>query len=405
MRWLWRHRLSIVAASCALFLAAGVLLERTGSAPDAARLAYIAAYAFGGAPSVWLAVVALARFRVHIDLLMVLAAAGAAAIGHWQEGAVLLFLFSTSNALEFYAVGRTSRAIERLVKLRPAQAWVLRNGTPVAVPWERLLPGDRVLVKPGERIPADGRVVAGSSSVDQSIVTGESAPVRKRVGASLFSSTINGTGTLEMELSATGEDSTLGRIIQLVQAAQKEKSVTQRAIERVEPFYVVAVLGATAFAYVLGRYAFDLPGAQAFYRSMVLLVGASPCALVISTPASILSAIANGALHGVLFKGGAHLERLGDVRTIAFDKTGTLTGARLEVERVDAFDGLPARELVKLAASVEVGSEHHLARAVLRAAERWECPIVPAAQVQALEGLGVSGDVGGGWFSWVAIAT
>ncbi len=395
MKRLWPHRLSILAAGCGLFLALGLLLERAAGSPGAARLAYVAACAIGGAPSLWLALKALGRFRVHIDLLMVLAAAGAASIGHWEEGAVLLFLFSTSNALEFYAVGRTSHAIERLVKLRPSQAWVLRDGGPVAVPWEKLLPGDRVIVKPGERVPADGRVVAGSSAVDQSIVTGESAPVRKSPGDAVFASTMNGTGTLELEVTATGRDSTLGRIIELVQEAQAQKSVTQRAIERVEPFYVVGVLLATALAYVLGRHAFDLTVTQAFYRSMVLLVGASPCALVISTPASILSAIANGALRGVLFKGGAQLERLGQVRTVAFDKTGTLTGARLEVELVHTFDGLPPRELVKLAAGVESGSEHHLAKAVLRAAQRWECPVTPARDVQWIDGLGVSGQVDG----------
>ncbi|HEY7461177.1 MAG TPA: heavy metal translocating P-type ATPase [Gemmatimonadota bacterium] len=395
MKRLWRHRLSIVAGVCGLFLATGLLLEGLGRPPEAARLAYIAASAVGGAPSLWLALKALGRFHVHIDLLMVLAAAGAASIGHWEEGAVLLFLFSTSNALEFYAVGRTSRAIERLVKLRPAQAWVLRDGTPVPVPWDKVLPGDRVIVKAGERMPADGRVVAGTSAVDQSVVTGESVPVRKTPGDAVFASTMNGAGTLEVEVTATGRDSTLGRIIQLVQEAQAQKSVTQRAIERVEPYYVVGVLGATALAYVLGRHTLELSVTQAFYRSMVLLVGASPCALVISTPASMLSAIANGALRGVLFKGGAQLERLGQIRTFAFDKTGTLTGARLEVERVHTFDGMPPRDLVKLAAGVECGSEHHLARAVLRAAERWQCGVRPAQDVQWTEGLGVSGEVDG----------
>lgn len=390
-----RHRLSLLAGACALLLLAGVGLERVAGREDAARAAYIAACVAGGLPSLWLALRALARYRIHIDFLMVLAAGGAGAIGQWQEAAVLLFLFSTSNALEAYALGRTSRAIEQLVKLRPVEARVLRDGAERMIGWEDLLVGDRVLVKPGERIPADGRVVSGSSAVDQSVVTGESAPVDKRPGALVFTSTVNGDGTLEIEVGAVGRDSTLGRIIDLVQKAQREKSATQRAIERIEPYYVGGVLAATVLAYVLARHVVELPADQAFYRAMVLLVGASPCALVISTPASILSAIANGARHGVLFKGGIHLERLGGVRVMAFDKTGTLTGARLEVERVETLGRKTPRDVLCLAAAVESRSEHHLAAAVLRAAGRWGCDVAGAADVHALEGLGVRGRVGG----------
>jgi Cd2+/Zn2+-exporting ATPase len=383
------------AAACALFLAAGLVLDRLDAPPVAPRLAYAAACLLGAAPSVPAALRSLARLRVHIDLLMLLAAAGAAVLDRWGEAAVLLFLFSTSNALEAYAVGRTSHAIESLVRLRPARARRVRNGMPETVPWEELVRGDHVLVNPGERMPADGRVIAGRSSVDQSVVTGESVPVRKAPGDVVFTSTVNGEGALEVEVTATGEDSTFGRVIRLVREARQEKSPTQRLIDAVEPWYVVGVLAGAAGAYLTARHVAGLPHAAALYRAMVLLVGASPCALVISTPASILSAIANGATRGVLFKGGAHLERLGRVRTVAFDKTGTLTGGRLEVDEVHAFDGGTPDDVLRLAAAVEARSEHHLAGAVLRAAERRGCVFEPARDVASVEGLGVAGLVGG----------
>jgi Cd2+/Zn2+-exporting ATPase len=390
-----RSALTASAAGCAALLGAGFVLDRLDAPPLASRLAYAAACLLGAAPSIPPALLSLARLRVHIDLLMLLAAAGAALLDRWQEGAVLLFLFATSNALEAYAVGRTSRAIEKLVSLRPARARVLRAGAAVEVPWEELVPGDHVLVHPGERIPADGRVAAGRSSVDQSVVTGESIPVRKAPGDAVFGSTVNGEGALEVEVTATGEDSTFGRVIRLVREARKEKSPTQRLIEAVEPWYVVGVLAGAAGAYLAARHGAGMPHAAALYRAMVLLVGASPCALVISTPASILSAIANGATRGVLFKGGAHLERLGRLRTVAFDKTGTLTGGRLEVDEVHAFDGGSPDAVLRLAAAVEARSEHHLAGAVLRAAERRGCAFEPARDVVSVEGLGVAGHVDG----------
>jgi Cd2+/Zn2+-exporting ATPase len=383
------------SAGCALFLALGLVLARLDAPGLEPRFAYGVACLLGAAPSVPAALRSLARLRVHIDVLMLLAAGGAAVLDRWGEAAVLLFLFSTSNALEAYAVGRTSHAIERLVRLRPARARRVRGALVETVPWEELVPGDRVLVSPGERIPADGRVAAGRSSVDQSVVTGESVPVRKGPGDEVFGSTVNGEGALEVQVTAIGEDSTFGRVIRLVREARKEKSPTQRLIEAVEPWYVAAVLAGAAGAYLAARHAAGLPHAEAFYRAMVLLVGASPCALVISTPASILSAIANGASRGVLFKGGAHLERLGRVRTVAFDKTGTLTGGRLDVDEVHAFDGGDPDEVLRLAAAVEARSEHHLAGAVLRAAERRGCAFRPARDVVSVEGLGVEGLVDG----------
>ena len=392
---LGRHALVAAAAGCAVLLAVGLLLDSLPAPPVAPRLVYAAACLVGGAPSVPAAVLSLARLRVHIDLLMLLAAAGTAVLDRWQEGAVLLFLFATSNALEAYAVGRTSRAIEKLVRLRPARARLIRDGVATDVPWERLVPGDHVLVSPGERIPADGRVVAGASAVDQAVVTGESVPVHKAPGDKVLGTTINGAGALEVEVTATGEDSTFGRVIRLVREARKEKSPTQRLIERVEPWYVAGVLVGAAVAYVVARYGAGLPHAAALYRSMVLLVGASPCALVISTPASILSAIAHAATRGVLFKGGAHLEQLGRVDTVAFDKTGTLTGGRLDVDEVLAFDGGSPEDVLRLAAAVEARSEHHLAGAVLRAAARRGCSFEPASDVVSVEGLGVAGEVGG----------
>ncbi len=377
--------------ACALLLAAGITLERV--APGLAVPAYVLAYVSGGTGSAAAAWRALRRGRVDVNLLMLLAAAGAAYLGAWSEGTVLLFLFSLSNALEYYVTARTRRAIRSLMALRPPEALVRRDGAQAVVPADTLEVGDLVIVRPAERLPADGVVIHGASSIDQSPITGESMPVDVTVGSQVFAGTINQRGSLEVEVRRSPEDTTLARIIALVEQAQSAQAPVQRVIDRLGQVYALAViLGAgVIYAVLLGS---RLPGDLAFYRAITLLVVASPCAVVISTPATILSAIANGARRGVLFKGGASLERLAGIETVVFDKTGTLTAGTPVVTDVVALEG-GEPDLLATAAALEQRSEHALADAVVAACrERGLQPLAPET-FEAMIGRGVRGRVRG----------
>ncbi len=376
---------------CAVFLGLGRVAEH--AAPPAATPLYTLSYLAGGAGSAAAAAAALRRRRVDINLLMLVAAAGAAFLGAWSEGGVLLFLFSLSNALEFYVMGRTRRAIRALMTLRPAEALVRRDGREMVVSADALRVGDLVIVRPAERLPADGKVLGGVSSIDQSPITGESIPVDVGPGSRVFAGTINQRGSLEVEVERAPEDSTLSRIIALVEHAQSAQAPAQRLIDRLGQGYAISVIGGAALTYTVLA-SLGVPAAQALYRAITVLVVASPCAVVISTPATILSAIANGARHGVLFKGGAHLERLAGVETVVFDKTGTLTAGRPVVTDVVPLEGDEAR-LLATAASLEQRSEHALADAILAACRaRGIDPPAPES-FEAVTGRGVRGRVNG----------
>ena len=315
-------------------------------------------------------------------------------VGHWIEGAVLLFLFSLGNTLETYAFRRTRRSIEALVELRPEDATLVEDGEERAVAVADLRPTNVVRVRPGDRIPVDGVVVAGSSAVDESTLTGESVPVEKGVQASVFAGTLNATGSLDIRMTRPADDTALARIIRMVEEARERKAPTQSWIEELEGRYATAVIVAAAVAVIVPWAVLGWSFDDAFYRAMTLLVVASPCALVISIPATIVSAVSNGARHGILFKGGAHLDALSEVTIFALDKTGTVTVGRPEVVEVvvasaagapttagragersgrDAWeaeaDEAAEDQFLRLAASAEARSEHHLAAAIVRHAE------------------------------------
>lgn len=308
------------------------------------------------------------RGKLDIDFLMIAAALGAAAIGSWQEGALLLFLFTLSGALEEFAMERTRRAIESLANLRPDRALVRREDVEEVVAVESLVVGDIVLVRPGERLPIDGQVLRGNSAIDQSPITGESVPVAKAVGDAVFAGTINGSGALEIEVRKPAGESTLSKIIDLVEEAQEDAAPTQRFIDRFSQPYTYGVIALTLLAIAIPQVVSDEAFRTTFYRAMTLLVVASPCALIISTPASILSAIAAAARNGVLFKGGAYLERVADVTAVAFDKTGTLTNGAPVVTDVVPLGAHTADDLLRVAAGAELLSEHHIGRAIVQAA-------------------------------------
>jgi Cd2+/Zn2+-exporting ATPase len=385
------------------FQSAGVV----GGALGAFTLAYLA----GGWDATRRSLGALRQGDVDVDLLMVLAAVGAASVGHWLEGAVLLFLFTTGNALQAYAFGRTRRSIEALMSLRPEEANVLlEGGGERTAPVADLVLGDVVRVRPGDRIPVDGRVRAGSSRVDESTLTGESIPAAKGEGSEVFAGTLNSEGSLDVVVTRTADDTALARVVRLVEEARDAQAPTQGWIERTEGRYAVGVIVATALAVAIPWLGLGWSFADAFYRGMTLLVVASPCALVISIPATIVSAVANGARRGVLFKGGAHLDALAGVRAVAFDKTGTLTVGRPELIGIAPVAGLDAFEdadgLLSLVAAVEARSEHPLGAAVLGAAATRGLDVSAAEDFDSAAGRGIEGRVRGvhlhvGRRSWV----
>ncbi|MCY4411375.1 MAG: heavy metal translocating P-type ATPase, partial [Caldilineaceae bacterium] len=349
----------------------------------------LTAYAAGGYSGFKTALADAKQGSFNIDFLMIAAALGAAFIGEWEEGALLLFLFTLSGALESFASDRTRQAIIRLAELRPDTASVRRDGAVVEMGVEALAIGDVVVVKPGERMPVDGTVIQGTTTVDQSPITGESIPVYKGVGDTVFSGTINGSGALELDVTKLASDSTISKIIGLVQEAQNNAAPTQRLIDRFSQPYTLAVIGVTVLAIVLPLLFAAEPFSRTIYRAMTLLVVASPCALIISTPASILSAIAAAAREGILFKGGAYLEKAASLDMLAFDKTGTLTSGKPVLTDVVPLNGYSEEDLIARAAGAESLSEHPIAQAIVERAQEMDLAYTSPEDFRGIAGHGV----------------
>jgi Zn2+/Cd2+-exporting ATPase len=409
----------------AIAMVAGALLEWLPATPSQWRwLPLGIAYLVGGARIARDSWETLRDERkLSIDFLMGAAALGAAIVGSPLEGVILIFLFSLSNTLEAFAMGRTRRAISRLMELAPAEATLVDGAGRETgrVPVSELRPGQCILVRPGERIAADGTVESGRSNVDQSAITGESVPVSRAPGDDVFAGTINQDGALVVRVQRDAGETMLAKIIRLVEEAREQRAPAQHFIDRFAHPYTLGVVAVTLLVAVVPPLLFDVQWNVAFYRAMTLLVVASPCALVISTPSAILSGIANGARHGILFKGGAHLDMAGTIDTVAFDKTGTLTVGRpvlmelLTKEAVhdELHEGGTWRSstpedaehrLLAIAAAIERSSEHHLARAVVAAAATRGSAQLDASEFVAFPGEGVSGLVDGDRI-WVGNAT
>ncbi len=391
-----REKLEIVfTAVNAVAALSAFLASQFGFLPAAAVSAlYVLAYLSGGYYGLIDGVKeVLHERRLNVDLLMILAALGAAFIGQPAEGAALLFLFSLSNTLQSFAMDRSRKAIEKLLDLRPPTATVRRGSRLVTLPIEKLILGDTVLVRPGERFPIDGEVLDGSSAVDQATITGESVPVDKKVGDTVFAGTVNGNGALEVRVTRLAQDTTLAKIVRLVEEAQSSKARTQRMLDNFEQFYAILVLAGAVLLTVVPYFILHHDFYPTFYRAMTWLVVASPCALVISTPASILSAIANSARRGILFKGGVHLEQTSTLKVIAFDKTGTLTTGSPSLTLARPVRGVGADGLLRVAAAAESRSEHPLAKAIVRAAEELQIRLPEATGFQAIPGQGVKATV------------
>jgi Zn2+/Cd2+-exporting ATPase len=402
---------AVMSGGC---LAAGFLISFAPEVPGWLPLSlYIAAYAFGGYYLLRDAIDTLRLGRLEIDVLMLVAAAGAAALDKWAEGALLLFLFSIGHALEHYAMGRARRAIAALGELVPQTAEVRRDGHVFEVAVADLTIGDTIVIRPNTRIPADGFVSLGTSSVDQAAITGESIPVDKQavddIGRAAlqpdglaaehrtYAGTINGSGVLEVLVTKLAMDSTLARLVRMVGEAEAQKSPTQRFTDRFERIFVPVVLAGVAvllFAFLV----IDEPFGDSFYRAMAVLVAASPCALAISTPSAVLSGVARAARGGVLVKGGGPLESLGTVRAVAFDKTGTLTEGKPRVTDVVSSPGVDERDLLAVLVAVEALSDHPLATAVVhegrtRLGKDWVVPV--AENIRSITGRGLAAEIGG----------
>jgi Cd2+/Zn2+-exporting ATPase len=343
------------------------------------------------------AVSELSRLRLTVDLLMILAAVGAAVLGDWTEGAVLLFLFSLSNTLESYAMFRTTTSIDALIQLRPREACLVRDGVETRVEVGAVSVGEMIRVRPGERFPVDGEVVEGETWADESTLTGESEPVSKVVGCLVFAGTINGRGSPLIRMTRAVADTTIERIVRLVREAQATKTGAQLLVESWRGRYVAGVLLASVFVFVGSWYLHRQGFSDSFYHAMVILVVASPCAVVVGAPAVLLSAIARAARHGVLFKGGTHLEMLGRVDVIAFDKTGTITPGKPVVTSIWAADDLDQDRLLSLAASVERHSEHHLGEAVVAEATRQGSALLEVLEFEAHTSQGAHAHADGLW--------
>ncbi len=387
---LWRSRAfwePVLTGLNLLMILMGWLFH-TLSAGTLSAAAYVVAYLAGGYFGMLDSYQLLRERRIDVNLLMILAAIGAALVGEAAEGAILLFLFSLSNTLQSFALMRSRRAVRALMNLQPDLATRLTNEGEQMVPVEELMPGERVLVRPGERIPTDGVVLRGESFVDQSSITGESIPVHKTVGAQVFAGTINTSGVLEIEVLHPIKETLLHRILRLVEEAQEQKARTQRWLEQFEQRYALVVMGASALV-ATGLPLLGWSFHEAFYRAMTLLVVASPCALVISTPATLLSAIANAARHGILFKGGEPIERLASIQAIAIDKTGTLTEGKLVLTDLVPLGNTSEAELWQCIVDVESLSEHPLAQVLVREAQARGFQPRPVEHFEALPGKGV----------------
>ncbi|WP_163140191.1 heavy metal translocating P-type ATPase [Bacillus sp. 22-7] len=388
------HAELIAALLSGVLILAGWLLDRSGmETPSIA--AYLLAFIIGGFAKAKEGIEeTIENKELNVEMLMIFAAIGSAIIGYWTEGAILIFIFAVSGALETYTMNKSHKEISSLMELQPEEALRITDGSEERVHVSELEIGDFILVKPGERVPSDGTIVKGHSSLDEAAITGESLPVSKGADDQVFAGTVNLNGSITVEITKPNNETLFQKIIELVQSAQSEKSPSQLFIEKFEGTYVKIVLAVVVLMMFAPHFLLGWSWTETFYRAMILLVVASPCALVASIMPATLSAISNGARHGILFKGGVHLENLSHLKAIAFDKTGTLTKGKPEVTDVVVKDGLIREELLLKVASIESHSNHPLANAIVKYAKSTltEALIHPES-IEDVTGFGVKAKV------------
>lgn len=356
---------------------------------------YAVAVVSGGWGNAKKAYYAIFRLDLNMSVLMTIAMIGAMAIGKWEEAAMVAFLYAVSELLEAWSIGRARRSIRELMDIAPKRARIRSAGEERDVSVEEVQVGDILVIRPGEKIAMDGRIVKGESAISEAAITGESIPADKGPGADVFAGTLNTNGALEVEVAKRAEDSTLARIIHLVEEAQGSRAPSQAFVDRFAKVYTPVVLGLAMVLAIAPPLIFRVPWEPWIYRGLALLVVSCPCALVVSTPVAIVSAISRAAKRGVLIKGGLYLEQMATIRAIAFDKTGTLTKGSPAVTDLCPLDGTSEAELLRVAVSLEARSEHPLARAIVRAGRDRDMPIASAESVVALPGRGLKGDLDG----------
>ncbi|MFN7915870.1 MAG: heavy metal translocating P-type ATPase [Vicinamibacterales bacterium] len=389
-----RTRAIWLAASAAWYLGA-LIFAYAGADPLNVTICYALSLASAFVLTARKAWHSLKDASLDIHLLMLVATVGAIMLGEWAEAAAVVFLFAVAQMLEAFTLERARAAVRALIDLAPTEVLIRDGGHERRVPVDQAAPGSLAIVKPGEKLAVDGLIVSGTSALNQAPVTGESLPADKGPGDEVFAGSINGYGALEVRITRLRRDTRLARIIHLVEQAQAQRAPSQAFIEKFSKGYTPVVIGLAVWLAVMGPAFMGGTPYEWFYRSLVLLVVACPCALVISTPVSIVSALAGAARQGVLIKGGAHLERLAEVRCIAFDKTGTLTRGKPDVVEVSALDGLAPDAIIALAAAVERRSEHPIAAAIVHEAGSRGLAPVHASDVIALPGKGAEGHVDG----------
>ncbi|MRX53311.1 ATPase [Bacillus sp. HMSC76G11] len=376
-----------------LILIGWAIQTNQGDSPAAVAL-FITAFLIGGYAKAKEGIEeTLEERKLNVELLMVFAAVGSGIIGYWIEGAILIFIFALSGALETFTLNKSKRELSALMELQPEEASLLKDGKETKVHVSALEIGDLIAVRPGERIPTDGVVASGTTSIDQAAITGESIPVEKKTDELVFAGTVNINGSITVKVTKNSDETLFQKIIKLVQSAQSEKSPSQQFIERFEGTYVKGVLIAVALMMVLPHYLLGWSFNESFYRAMVLMVVASPCALVASITPATLSAISNGARNGLLFKGGVHLERLSKLKVIAFDKTGTLTKGEPVVTDVKISGNADEMDVFKAVLSIEKQSNHPLAKAITGYIEKKYPALDPEMlDVQEQSGFGVTAE-------------
>ena len=393
-RMWWKERRNQLTLFSGLTFALGLVLEHLDIMP-VAIVVYLVGMLGGGYYVARAGFSALRRGVMDMNFLMTVAAIGAVLIQQWEEASAVVFLFSLGNAMQSFSMEHTRDSIRALMDLAPHEATVLRDGKEYTLPVEALSVGERILVRSGEKISMDGRVVRGASAVDQAAITGESTPVDREVGDEVFAGTLNLQGSLEIEVTKPYTESTVARILHLVEEAQDQRAPSQQFVDKFAAVYTPIVIALAIGLATIPPLLFAQSFADWFYRALQLLVISCPCALTISTPVSIVSAIGNASRRGILIKGGAYLEAAGAAKVVAFDKTGTLTAGAPQVKSIVAMEGLEQREVLRLAASLERLSTHPLAKAIVKASQNDGLELSNASDFSDSAGLGVAGSIDG----------
>jgi Cd2+/Zn2+-exporting ATPase len=391
--WWIRNRQVVFLLACGTMIAVAFILELAGASKVAVDVFFGLAIAVGAYYPAKMGVLALRTFTLNIRLLMVIGAAGAIALGLWEEAALLVLIYSLGDVLEAYAVDRARGAIRALMDLTPKEALVRRNGDEVTLPTEEVEVDDVVIVRPGEKVPMDGVVVAGSSYVDQSAITGEPVPVERSAGNEVFAGTINQRGSIEVRVTKKAADTTLAKIIYSVEEAQAKKSTYQRFGEKFGKYYTPVMFLLGIGVAIIPPLLFGAEWKSFIYRGLVVFVVSCSCGIALSVPVAVVAAIANSARKGIVFKGGAYLEVAHELKVIAFDKTGTLTIGRPSVTDVISLNGFSQADALGLTASIESRSEHPLAEAVVRQAREENASFREISDFEAIPGFGVKATV------------